>query len=266
MKLLLFSGSHSRHFYIHDALIKLGYEVKVVLMQREADLPLPPMLCSLEDEVLFNSHFKERNEVEIAAYGNISMSDIFANIDIHYCNPSTLNDARTEAFIQNYKPDVAFVFGVNLLRENILKLLPSSNFNLHLGLSPWYRGSATLFWPFYFLQPQFAGATLHRLAIGADSGEIFKQFVPTLTPGDGIHQHSAKVVLEAKSHVIDLVEEMMQNSSLEGTVQKSTGRIFLTRDFQPSHLRLIYNEFDNKIIDEFLEGRLEQTVPKLIYH
>ncbi|MDA9283125.1 formyltransferase family protein [Amylibacter sp.] len=266
MKLLLFSGSHSRHFYIHDALIKLGYEVKAVIMQREAELPDPPNLCPPEEQVLFNTHFNDRNVVEREIYGDIAISDVFADVDTLYCTPDTLNGPKTEAFIQSFKPDVAFVFGVNLLHENILKILPYSNFNLHLGLSPWYRGSATLFWPFYFLQPQFAGATLHRLAIGADSGEIFKQFVPTLIPGDGIHQHAARVVLEARRHVIDLVEEMMRNPKLDGTVQKSTGRIFLTRDFQPSHLRLIYNEFNNRIIDEYLDGRLEQTKPKLIYN
>ena len=40
-------------------------------------------------------------------------------------------------------------------------VLPKEKINLHLGLSPWFKGSVTLFWPFYHLMPQFCGSTFH---------------------------------------------------------------------------------------------------------
>jgi hypothetical protein len=46
--------------------------------------------------------------------------------------------------------------------------------------------------------------------------------------------------------------------------QKSTGRLFLTKDFKPIHLRVIYDLFNDKIVDAYLNGKLGQKKPKLI--
>ena len=145
----------------------------------------------------------------------------------------------------------------------MLSALPEVKVNLHLGLSPWYRGSATLFWPFYFLQPQFAGATFHQILPEADAGGILHQTVPKLQSGDGIHNVGSKVVIEARRDLRNLLEGF----SKFGWVfkeQNYSGRLFLTRDFQPAHLRLIYNTFGNKIVDAYLSGDLERRNPKIV--
>jgi hypothetical protein len=38
--------------------------------------------------------------------------------------------------------------------------------------------------------------------------------------------------------------------------QISSGRLFLTSDFEPAHLRTIYVNFQNNIVDEYLNGKL----------
>jgi len=38
--------------------------------------------------------------------------------------------------------------------------------------------------------------------------------------------------------------------------QKGTGKNFLSRDFRPEHLRLIYDLFDDKIVKEYLDGNI----------
>ena len=61
----------------------------------------------------------------------------------------------------------------NQQSENIVQ---KKNLNLHLGLSPWYKGSATLFWPFYFLQPNYSTPRIVFITIfSADS--IFDSIV-----------------------------------------------------------------------------------------
>jgi hypothetical protein len=46
--------------------------------------------------------------------------------------------------------------------------------------------------------------------------------------------------------------------------QKHSGKNFLDSDFHPSQLRLIYNTFDEKIVDYFLNKKLRHREPKLI--
>ena len=56
------------------------------------------------------------------------------------------------------------------------------------------------------------------------------------------------------------------NKEIKYFNQKSTGKIWLKSDFQPHHLRVIYNLYNNNIVDEFLNNNLGDKTrkPKLI--
>jgi hypothetical protein len=49
MKILLFSGTHSRHLFIHKAILDNFDVVGVVCMQRESTLPDPNPLQTSKD-------------------------------------------------------------------------------------------------------------------------------------------------------------------------------------------------------------------------
>jgi hypothetical protein len=263
MRILILSGSHPRHLFVHKAILDAGATCAAIVMRREGLLPVAPEGIPAVDAINFERHFRQRLEIEEAAFGAATPERLFASIPTHYCDSCNLNSTQTAAFAQQFKPDLAFIFGADLIKEPLLAALPKDKINLHLGLSPWYRGSATLFWPFYFLQPQFTGATFHQIVPEADAGEILHQCVPTLSKGDGIHDVCARTVVRAR----DDLKSLLAGYTGTGWVyqpQKISGRLFLTRDFQPAHLRFIYDTFDNAIVDRFLSGELEQRSPVLI--
>jgi methionyl-tRNA formyltransferase len=263
MKAILFSGSHPRHFYIHEELIRSGVECAVVIMQREQLIPSPPLNIPDVDRINFERHFSERNIIEANSYGDLHPDDVFSGIPILKCQPEALNSDVTVNFVRKFDADFAFIFGTDLIKEPVLSALPEVRINLHLGLSPWYRGSATLFWPFYFLQPQFAGATFHQILPEADAGGVLHQTVPILSSGDGSHDVGANTVIAAKRDFGKLLKGYA-NFGWNFEEQKSSGRLFLTRDFQAAHLRNIYSSFDNDIVDCYLAGQLEERKPKLV--
>ena len=41
-------------------------------------------------------------------------------------------------------------------------------------------------------------------------------------------------------------------------------RLFLTNDFEPHHLRINYDLFNDQMVDEYLTGNLGPKKPKLI--
>ena len=263
MRVIIFSGNHPRHLYIHEEVVRFGVECAAVVMEREQLIPEAPLNTPKDDQINFLRHFSERHEIELNAYGHLQPDSVFSNIPIHKCQSETLNSDATADFVREFHADMAFIFGTDLIKEPVLSVLPEIRVNLHLGLSPWYRGSATLFWPFYFLQPQFAGATFHQILPEADAGGILHQTVPELQLGDGIHDVGAKTVIEAKKDLRKLLEGF-GDYGWTFNEQKSSGRLFLTRDFQPGHLRVIYNTYKNDIVSRYLEGQLEQRTPKLM--
>ena len=161
------------------------------------------------------------------------------------------------------QPDVAIVFGADMVRSPLFDALPELTINLHLGLSPWYRGAATLFWPFFFLEPQYAGSTFHQITESPDAGAILHHSTPVLEAGDGIHDVAAKTVQTSASEFGAILQDMISGTKFDLVPQKSNGKLFLNADFKPAHLRLIYEGFNNDIVDEYLAGNLGSRMPQL---
>ena len=80
MKLLLFSGNHSRHLFINKHVLNYFDDVFVIIMERENTIPLPPSTLNMHDKNLFNLHFKNRDIVEKNVYGDLKINDVFKKI------------------------------------------------------------------------------------------------------------------------------------------------------------------------------------------
>ena len=115
-----------------------------------------------------------------------------------------------------------------------------------------------------FLEPSFAGSTFHYLTKEPDAGDIIHQIIPTLEYGDKIHDVASKVISASSIAVVDLLELFLINGSWIKSNQKHSGKNFLDSDFHATHLRLIYNTFDEKIVDYYLKNKIRNRVPKLI--
>ncbi len=264
MKVLIFSGNHPRHLFIHSALLRSFDVCGVVCMRREEILPSPPAGIRAHDAENFKRHFADRLAAEQKYFTTAEAEQVYAHTPTHYCTFDTFNTAETAAFVQKCAPDIVVVFGVGLIKEPVLSVLPNDRINLHLGLSPWYRGAATLFWPFYNMQPHWAGSTIHQIVPKADAGAIIHQSLPELTKGDGIHDVSCKVVLRSSEDMITLFQEREKRGYFTQEEQRSSGRLYMGKDFKPEHLRVIYDLFNNKMVDAYLNGELDREKPPVI--
>jgi len=191
------------------------------------------------------------------------MRDTFADIPHHFCDRMDFNSHSSVEFVKRMQPDVAIVFGADMVRSPLFDALPELTINLHLGLSHWYRGAATLFWPFFFLEPQYAGSTFHQITESPDAGAILHHSTPVLEAGDGIHDVAAKTVQTSASEFGAILQDMISGTKFDLVPQKSNGKLFLNADFKPAHLRLIYEGFNNDIVDEYLAGNLGSRMPQL---
>mgnify|MGYP001377896937 FL=1 len=266
MKILLISGTHSRHLYLHKKIIDLGLECKAIIMQRESvmqSVNTDSDELENKDKENLKFHFNERFKIETKIFGELDAKKIFSNVPNLFCEKKDLNSKKILDYISSFEADICIVFGSGLLSDKTLKKLPIDTINVHLGLSPFYRGSATLFWPFYNLEPQFVGATFHKVSNVTDGGDILHQTVPKLEYGYGIHDLSAKTVEGAADDLLKLIE-IKKNKKWFYHKQKTSGRLYLTKDFKPAHLRVIYDLYNNSIVDEYLNKKLSQHTPKLI--
>ena len=67
----------------------------------------------------------------------------------------------------------------------------------------------------------------------------------------------------AKDDIPILINHFKKQKKFSGLKQKTSGRVWRASDFQASHLRVIYDLFDNKIVDAYLDGKLKKNLPKI---
>ena len=228
---------------------------------REAMIPQPPDGCSDLDRDNFIRHFNNRDLAEEKYFGSQPKPD-FPLLEIR---KGTLHEQKSVDFVKEVNPDLVLIFGSGLVKDPLFSALPEDKINLHLGLSPRYRGAATLFWPFYFMEPTYAGTTFHYIVSEPDAGEIIHQVVPPLDLKDGIHDVACKAVIQSTQDAIKLLEIYQSAGVWKRHRQRSTGKNFLSSDFKPEHLRVIYNVFADDMVRQYLEGKLISKQPQLFH-
>jgi len=260
MRIMFIGGDHPRHLYYINK-IQDNFEIAGAIIQHRENISLTiPENLSEEDKKNFIRHFKTREKKEIQYFKNPELP----KCDIHDTTAKTLNSIESVEFLKEIKPNLVLIFGSTLIKNPLYSVLPPDSINFHLGISPRYRGAATLFWPFYFLEPNYAGSTFHYIISEPDAGNIIHQCTPKLSIGDGIHDVACKTVITSTDEMIKLLEIKNNGKVWKNFEQTGTGKNFLMSDFKPEHLRVIYTLFDDKLVDEYLQDNIYSKNPNLI--
>jgi hypothetical protein len=90
-----------------------------------------------------------------------------------------LNRIPLENFGAALDADLFVVFGASYIKGPLIDhLVERRALNIHMGLSPFYRGSSCNFWALHDGRPEYVGATIHLLTRGLDSGAMLRHAVP----------------------------------------------------------------------------------------
>lgn len=260
MRLLWIGGDHPRHLFYANRLARQVELSGAILEHRESLIPQPPEGIEERDQLNFIRHFSKRELAEQKYFGK-QEPPACPTLEV---SPQQLNSERSAAFVRQIDPEVILIFGTGLIKDPLYSSLPTQSVNLHLGISPRYRGAATLFWPFYFMEPGYAGSTFHYILPEPDAGDIIHQVVPDLSHGDGIHDVACKTVIASAEAALRLLELFAAKGFWRATRQRGTGKNFLSTDFKPAHLRVIYDLFNDEMVAHYLEGKLASKSPKLV--
>ena len=270
MKVLIISGSHPRHEFILRDVITQYSQIKfeIIVMQRESLLPKYPMKDqnpTPAQQKLFSYHFKLRQKIEGDFFGNRNLSSHtkLPNVNISVVTQDQLNSFFVHRIIESFGANACIVMGAGMLTQDTLNLLPKETFNIHLGLSPKYRGSATLFWPTYLMDPFSTGITFHRINAQPDAGDILHQTLPDFKRNFTLHETAIAAISAGKRDLDRLFDMFLVKSTLKSSPQPIVGKTFLTTDFRIAHLELIYNFYDDHVLDAVWPSNSILPLPKL---
>lgn len=265
MKITLITGNHPRHQYLVNEILKYNKDISWITQIREEFIPKPSNELSQELKKLHSLHFDKRANAE----NNILKIENKDNLN-ESLNPSIIikedfKNREIYKIIKNLNSDLLITYGISKIEFQYLKELKIKAWNIHGGLSPWYKGVMTHFWPSYLLEPQYTGFTLHEITENIDAGPIIHQTSIEINVNDGLHENACKALNVFAKDFSKKLSNIIDNNSLpKGISSKTTGRIWTTKMWNPSHLKLIYDVYEDKINKYCIENNLIKDKPKLI--
>lgn len=181
MKITVFTSNQPRHLALVRKFSAISTQTYAVL---ECNTVFPGLVSDFFNKSdVMREYFENVMRAEKALYGNVQFLPPNTRTlpiksgDLNRLSYDTLKDALSS--------DVYIVFGASYIRDWLVDFLVKHKaINIHMGISPYYRGSSCNFWALYDDKPEYVGSTIHLLSKGLDSGDMLYHALPTLNDED----------------------------------------------------------------------------------
>ena len=161
-----------------------------------------------------------------------------------------LNKVSLDKLSNFLKSDIYIVFGCSYIKSKLVDfLINQKTINIHMGVSPYYRGTDCNFWALYDNNPHLVGATIHLLSKGLDSGPILYHAMSEMKIDP--YEYTMSTV---KSAFHSLAQRINDKSifDIDPLIQKKSQEIRYSKKI----------DFNEEIVGEFLQKKIDLNSKK----
>ena len=224
------------------------------------------VLNNKESTLLEKNHFIQRENTEKDFF------DIFVQNSIDPKNTFFLNKGaiNSDVNVQNYlyksNPDIIVSYGCSIIKETIINKFPGKFLNIHLGLSPYYKGSGTNLWPLVNKEPEYIGVTYMYIDANIDTGDIIHQIRPTLYCHDNVHTIGNRLIRDMALELDILLSKIHDIKSIPQW-DVANEKIYKKKDFNEKSLLSIQKNINNGMLNNYLSNKneIDAKVPIVDY-
>mgnify|MGYP003667500059 CR=1 FL=1 len=257
MRVVLLTSLSLRHKYIAHMLSK-ELDLCLIITEEKSSKIESTTNMSSSDATFVTQHFKARQKNEKKFFS--SYKDFPDNVEIVNLPHGEINNLETFKLIKKEAPDYIVLFGTSIIKDPIMSAFSNQIINLHLGLSPYYKGSATNLFPIYFNDLAGVGATIHIATNKVDDGPVLHQMRPDIEVGDTIHDIGNRTILKAGKLlplVINTEKKIAKKFDGKGILCKIS-------DLSVEVLRKSYRNIENELIESYLLNKKKHCSKKPI--
>jgi phosphoribosylglycinamide formyltransferase 1 len=174
----------------------------------------------------------------------------------------SINDENIVKEIKALSPDLLVCYGSSLIKSSLLNDYEGRFLNVHLGLSPYYRGSGTNVWPLINGEPFMVGATFMYIDAGIDTGKIIHQIRADFFIGDSPHSVGNRLIKKMTATYCEIIRKFDLLSDPVQLVNK--GSLYLMKNFDSDACDQLYEMCQSKMIYEYLNRSTDEAYPVIV--
>ena len=251
MKVTIFSSNQPRHLNLAREFLKVSDQVFFV---SEVNTVFPGQIDDFfrKSEVM-QTYFKNVINSEKKIFGDIRF--LPNNVRTLSVKSGDLNKLNKIQINEALNSDIYVVFGSSYIKGWLIDFLVEHGaINIHMGLSPYYRGSSCNFWALYDSNQSYVGATIHNLSKGLDSGDMLFHCIPKLQKKDSSFDFTMRSVLVAQKALVSAVNNK-SIFSMSSIKQNKDNEVRYTKN----------KDFTDEIAKEFLDRNFQLNADLFSY-
>jgi methionyl-tRNA formyltransferase len=202
-------------------------------------------------------HLSARDQSEEDFFGLFIETTADQSYPVHLPKGEINCPKYTEAII-NSKPDLLIAYGCSIIREPLLTVFKGRFLNVHLGLSPYYRGSGTNYWPLVNGEPEYVGATFMYIDSGIDTGEIIHQIRAKYSWGDTPSQIGNRFIVEMSLVYRNIIVNFERLEKMSQLPIPSNEKVYKIKDYTEESVVTLYRNFESGLIERYLNEEVDR--------
>lgn len=249
MRVLLITGNRPRHDYFIEVISK---SIGDVIVFKEEKYNYLVSNKNVKESSFLQDYFISKDLSEEKYFKN----NVKVNKTFNVRN-GEINNLLNIKRIKRINPDYILLYGSSIVKDDILNLFPKRVLNLHLGLSPYFKGSGTNFWPIVEKKFSCIGVTFHLATSKVDGGPIICQYRPlNLNINDSIHDIGNKTLKMG----IDKYPEILDHYSKHNVIlknQASVNKEYKRKDISENAVRIALENINSNSLQFYLENKIK---------
>ena len=252
-KIVIFTGNELRHLSIHNYFLKSKIKL-LKTFSETSDQDIKKRLGSnFKNSSILKKHFKLRKESEQFFFKKIKNINLKK---IEFINKGEINSKKVFNELIKLKPDLIISFGCSLIKSRLIKKYKKKIINIHLGISPYYRGSGTNIWSLINNEPSLFGVTFMLIDEGIDTGKILQQFRANIYKNDNPHDIGNRLIYNIPAYLEKIILKYNYNKNYKKIkIIPQKERYYTTKDFTKEVCEQLYLNFKNKLVKNYLKNK-----------
>ena len=239
MNITLITSDQIRHNYLVNLLSNIATKLNVIQEKKT--------FFSNQNKIsnLMKNYFLKVDDAQKKVFGNAAIDKKNKNIKLLSLENKELEKCSLNSLSDFLNSDIFIVFGSSFIKKDLVNfLIDHKALNIHLGISPYYRGTDCNFWALFDNNPHLVGATIHLLSKGIDSGPILYHALSEIKEDPFIYTMSA-----VKSAFESIAQKIENKTIFEHTpeIQDKSKEIKYSKK----------NEFNDEVIKKFFLNKID---------
>lgn len=256
-KIVILTASELRHTFFRK-FIGLSDDILVINSYCEGlEQSLQTIATAEQDNSLRAKHLSSREQSE-KDFFSLFVDNTADNSKPIFIPKGAINSSLyIDAIIQS-KPDLLIAYGCSIIKEPLLSAFAGRFLNVHLGLSPYYRGSGTNYWPLVNNEPEYVGATFMHIDAGIDTGEIIHQIRARIVWGDTPSSIGNRLIVDMAYVYREIIRRFDDLERVKQLPKPDRERVYRKKDFSEESVATLYDNFANGLVEKYLSQEAER--------